>query len=124
MSRNHSKLVLHYIVMSLRFSKLFLVKKGRLDKVQRWLRSLATERREEAIGTFRHEDVIREAVALFEGADGEHYLVGLSEVGPNWQPADSRISINREHTAFKKACLEPISDVGTVLLDLEGDIRT
>lgn len=102
----------------MRFSKLFRVREGKLNRVREWMNELNTSRREEALGTFEYENVTREVVALFEGNDGHYYLIGLNEVNEPSRTADPTVPINQEHSQFKKECLEPITDRGQILLDL------
>lgn len=104
----------------MRFSKLFRVKEGKLERVRDWMNELSTSRQEEALGTFEYENVTREVVAIFKGNDGHHYLIGLNEVTEPSRTADPTVSINQEHSKFKKECLEPISEKGEVLFDLQA----
>ena len=102
------------------FSKLFRVKEGKLERVKEWMSILSSSRRKEAIETFEYENVKREVVVVFQGDDGSHYLIGLNEASSDYRAGDPDVSINQEHSEFKKECLEPVSKNGQVLLDLSA----
>lgn len=100
------------------FSKLFKVKEGKLETLKNWFEVLSGERREEAIETFEYENVSREVFVLFNGNDGQNYVIGLNEVTGEHRKGDPEVKINQEHTKILKECLEPVTENGRVLLDL------
>ena len=104
----------------LHFSRIFKIKAGKLDAFKKWMNELSTVRKEEAIATFAYEHVTREIFALFKGTDGTHYAIGMNEASENYRPGDPNVPINQTHDAIKKECLEPITERGEVLLDLEA----
>lgn len=102
----------------MRFSKIFRVKKDKLDTLKQWFEVLSNERKEEAIATFAYENVTREVFVLFKGNDGEYYVMGFNEVNGEHKKGDPDVKINQEHTKIREECLERISENGEVLLDL------
>lgn len=64
----------------MRFSKLFKVREGKLDRLKDWFEVLSGDRKDEAIATFEYENVSREVFVLFRGQEGDHYVIGLNEV--------------------------------------------
>jgi len=89
-----------------------------LDVLRAWLTVLGTERKDEAVATFAYENITREVFVLFEGNDGEHYVIGCNEVSGERRPGDPEVKINQEHAQVRQECLEPISERGEILLDL------
>lgn len=63
----------------MQFSKLYKVKEGKKDIFKQWLAVLSTERKEEAIATFAHENITREVFVMFDGVDGDTYVAGFNE---------------------------------------------
>jgi hypothetical protein len=55
---------------------------------------------------------------LFKGYGGEHYVIGFNEVNGEHKNGDPNVQINQEHNKVRQECLEPISDNGEILLDL------
>lgn len=104
--------------MQMKFSKLYRVKESKLSLLKEWFEILSGERKDEAIATFQYENVSREIFVLFQGHEGDYYIVGLNEVNGEYKKGDPDVKINEEHTQILKECLEPISDRGDVLLDL------
>ena len=102
----------------MRFSKIYKVKEGKLDKLKYWFNVLSSDRREEAIATFDYENISREVFALFKGKDGLDYVIGLNEVIGEHKKGDPQVKINQEHSKILDECLEPISEAGEVLLVL------
>jgi hypothetical protein len=100
------------------FSKIFKVKEGKLDTLKNWMNELSTARRNEAIATFNDEHITREVFALFNGNDGNNYVIALNEANQEPLPSDKTLPINQEHAAIRKECLESFSVQGEVLLDL------
>jgi len=100
------------------FSKIFKVKEGKLETLKDWFSEISTIRKDEAIATFAFEGVTREVFVLFEGKEGNHYVLGFNEAVGIPGPSDPSVAINQEHTAIKKECLEPISNSGEILMDL------
>ena len=101
------------------FSKIFKVKEGKLEKVKEWFNILNTIRREEALSTFSYEGITREIFVLFEGKDGNHYVIGLNEAEGEPKRGDPDVTINIEHNALKQECLESITNNGKIILDLK-----
>lgn len=104
--------------MRMHFSRLFKVKEGKLDNVKSWFEALSGDRKEEAIATFEYENISREVFVLFNGHDGNSYVVGFNETTGERRAGDPDVKINQEHTQILKECLEPVSDNGNILLDL------
>jgi hypothetical protein len=102
----------------MKFSKLFKVKEGKLDTLREWFEVLSGDRKEETIATFEYENVSREVFVLFQGQEGDHYVIGLNEVTGEHKKGDPEVKINQEHTKILKECLEPVSERGEILLDL------
>jgi len=102
------------------FSKLFRVKEGKVDILKQWFAVLSKERKEEAISTFKYENVEREVFVLFKGDEGEYYVIGLNEHSGLRKTGDPTVKINQEHTRILVECLEKISDNGEMLLDLSA----
>tara|TARA_B100001989_G_C24536339_1_gene464636 strand:- start:1656 stop:1970 length:315 start_codon:yes stop_codon:yes gene_type:complete len=102
------------------FSRLLKVKEGKLETLKDWFYVLGGDRKEEAIATFEYENVSREVFALFKGRDGHHYVIGFNEVTGEYRKGDPEVKINQEHTKILKECLEPVSENGSVLLDLSA----
>ena len=100
------------------FSKIFRVKKDKLDTLKQWFVVLSNERKEEAIATFAYENVTREVFVLFKGDDGKYYVIGFNEVNGEHKKGDPDVKINQEHRKIREECLERISENGEVLLDL------
>lgn len=100
------------------FSKIFRVKEGKLETLKQWFVVLRNERKDEAVATFAFENVSREVFVLFEGNDGQYYVIGLNEVTGEIKKGDPEVKINQEHARIKEECLEPFSKNGDVLLDL------
>ncbi len=101
------------------FSRLFKIKEGKLEKVKDWFNQLNTQRRDEAIATFEYEQVTREVFVLFQNNTGDSYVIGFNEASGIPGKSDPSVQINKEHTAIKMECLEPISNPGEVLMDLK-----
>ena len=85
-----------------------------------WMHQLNTQRREEAIATFTHEQIVREIFTLFHGTNGTYYVIGLNEANGIPRESDPSVPINQEHAAIKEECLEPISEQGEILIDLKS----
>jgi hypothetical protein len=102
----------------MKFSKLFKVKEGKLDTLREWFEVLSGDRKEETIATFEYENVSREVFVLFQGQEGDHYVIGLNEVTGEHKKGDPEVKIYQEHTKILKECLEPVSERGEILLDL------
>ena len=100
------------------FSKILKVKEGKLDTLKEWFEVLSGDRKEEAIKTFKYENVSREVFVLFSGSDGENYVIGLNEVTGDLKKGDLSVQINQDHKKIMEECLEPISNRGEILLDL------
>ncbi len=103
------------------FSKLFKIKEEKVEKIRDWFAQLSGLRRAEAIATFGYENITREAFVIFKGTDGNQYVTGFNEITENATepgPSDKTVSINLEHKAIMRECLEPISESGEVLMDL------
>lgn len=90
-----------------------------MDDIKSWFKVLSGDRKEEAIATFEYENVSREVFVLFSGHNGNSYVVGLNETTGEHRGGDPDVKINQEHTKILKECLEPVSDNGSVLLDLQ-----
>lgn len=104
----------------MQFSKLFKVKEGKLDTLREWFTVLAGERKEEALATFEDEHVTREIFVHFRGNDGTDYVIAANEAEGEIERGDRTVPINAEHNQIKAECLEPISDVGAILVDLHA----
>jgi len=101
------------------FSKIFRVKEGKLDMVRQWFQVLTTDRKEEALATFAHENINREVFVLFKGSDGHDYIIGVNEVIGEHRKGDKEVTINQDHEKIKHECLEPFSGGGEIILDLQ-----
>ncbi len=102
------------------FSKLFKVKEGKLPLLQNWFSELGGNRRDEALATFAYENVTREVFALFKGLDGSYYVIGFNELCGELKSGDPAVQINKEHREVLRQCLEPISESGSLLVDLRA----
>lgn len=97
---------------------MFKVREEKLNALRKWFEILSNERRAEAIDTFEYENISREVFVLFQGYDGNNYVIGLNEVTGQQRNGDPAIPINQEHKKILEECLEPVSMNGNVLLDL------
>ncbi len=102
------------------FSRIWKIKEGKLDTFKSWMNQLSATRRDEAIATFAHEHITREIFVLFKGNDGNYYVIGLNEATEFPKQGDPSVPINEEHKAIRQECLEPITERGEVLLDLQA----
>jgi hypothetical protein len=86
--------------------------------LQSWFSELGGPRRDEALATFAYQNVTREAFALFKGLDGNYYVIGFNDLCGELKSGDPAVQINKEHREILRQCLEPISENGSLLVDL------
>lgn len=86
---------------------LLKVKEGKLDQWKQWCTLLMTSRKQEALDSFKYENVASEECHLFE-VEGKHYLLGVAEFDGEHKEANMDLPINQEHKAMKKECLENV----------------
>lgn len=84
---------------------LFPIKEGKRQLLSSWLTLLNSSRRTEAEASLVRENVTRELASIFT-LYGSDYLLGIMIADGEILPADPSLSINREHRAMLKECLE------------------
>ncbi len=90
--------------------QVFVLKKVKPEKLQQWkdwCTHLMTTRKEEAVASFKVEQVLRESCTLFL-VGNEYFALGYMESkdGDEILPGDPTALINIEHKKQREECLE------------------
>jgi len=113
---------LPFYSMNTYFSKIFKIKPDKEHVFFDWMEEIHM-RKEEAVKTFEYEGVRREVFVTFKNPGGDTYVVGFNEALEAPKKSDKNVEINRKHAEIMRECLEPISERGTVVLDLSSKLE-
>ncbi len=102
--------------MKKRFA-LFKVKKGKLNQWKQWCNLLMAERKQEALESFKYENVESELCYTFRVGNTD-YVLGEISFNGEYKKSNMDLKINQDHHKNKKECLEYISELES-LFDLK-----